>query len=439
MIRKIVLLVAAIMLIVFGASMAYANFIDGMASGIEDPNSGIKTSVNPGGIGDALIYGYYNVRGNINLFNIVNTDDTNGVKVRIVFRNAHDSREVLDFNICLSENDVWTAALYDDGGQAHIVALDSDTPTGASFPFVGYAFISGTTKDGTTVTPDMTKEGYFEVVGMSSIPSFHKGCVRTDGPWCITTAAECNGWQPEGSFYDAHNVLLGQNTIFDLSSWLSFAYNATSFADASDQAFDISAAQEMSVAQAMGTQIGGNSILGCDEMDFILTKSAVITPYDVIAGFGETALILTFPNRYVCHDDSVGGLFECQGPVSSTNAHCGAYCTTIAQHVFDWTEQELTGGAVSPSPGHCLVNEVNVINFKNSKIFDSKVEVSIDSYDLGWASIDMTQASHATAYTLFGTQVTASGLPVLGLTAQTYDVGAHNMTPAMYKTSLIAP
>ena len=73
-------------------------------------------SVNPDGLGQALIYPYYTVRDKVagapfaSLLSVVNsTASAKAVKVR--FLEGKNSREVLDFNLYLSKRDVWVAAV----------------------------------------------------------------------------------------------------------------------------------------------------------------------------------------------------------------------------------------------------------------------------------------------------------------------------------------
>jgi len=68
-------------------------------------------NVNPDGLGQVLLYPYYTVNGgNTTLISVVNTTERDkAVKVR--FLEALNSAEVLDFNLYLSEFDVWTAAI----------------------------------------------------------------------------------------------------------------------------------------------------------------------------------------------------------------------------------------------------------------------------------------------------------------------------------------
>src|SRR5687768_5700186 len=69
-------------------------------------------NLNPDGIGQALVYPYYTVNGgNQTILSVVNTsEDVKAVKVR--FLESRNSREVLDFNLYLSEFDVWTGAVF---------------------------------------------------------------------------------------------------------------------------------------------------------------------------------------------------------------------------------------------------------------------------------------------------------------------------------------
>jgi hypothetical protein len=68
-------------------------------------------NVNPDGLGQVLLYPYYTVNGgNTTLISVVNTTERDkAVKVR--FLESLNSAEVLDFNLYLSEFDVWTAAV----------------------------------------------------------------------------------------------------------------------------------------------------------------------------------------------------------------------------------------------------------------------------------------------------------------------------------------
>lgn len=449
MLKKTVLIVVSIMLIVFGASLSFANQIDGMASGTGPAlPAGIQASINPGGIGDSLLYSYYNVRGNLNLFNVINTDSVDGAKVRVVFRSAKTSKECLDFSVCLSKGDVWTAYLLDDGTTARVFAFDTDTITGPTIPSSGQPFKFGSYPP-FTLTGDDCREGYFEVVGMSSIPGYDKNSSATSAcavgepaSNCIRTEAACLNWDGNGEGddrYDAQNSLMGNNTIIDLSTLATYSLNATAIVDTAFVSFDVPGGAEISIPYAMG--IGRNSAIGCDEADFIFMKSNVLAPFDLLKEIGgETELVLTFPTRLVCHG-TTGDLDMFDGKTLATDDTTWlTYCSSIVPHAWDDKEHELTITDFSPSVGTCLPWEVNVIKLGGSNIWNTTVGInaSVGSFTLGWIDIDLynSNANHAIDYNGF----TMVGLPVVGQTSQSFVSGsASYMLPVAAYTARLAP
>jgi len=148
-------------------------------------------NLNPDGLGEVLIYPYYTVNdGNQTLMTVVNTTDrAKAVKVRFI--EGHNSREVLDFNLYLSEYDVWVAALADGGdlgyadqaGVPHIVVPDTSctvpylygmgVEAGLDYglqAFLPYAY-TGDNEDGGPTDIARATEGYFEVIEMGAMLS----------------------------------------------------------------------------------------------------------------------------------------------------------------------------------------------------------------------------------------------------------------------------
>jgi hypothetical protein len=473
MIRKAVFIGLIAALFVFGASLSFANQIDGMASNGDTVNlpQTLVTSVNPGGLGDSLIYGYYNVRGNLNIFNVVNTNTADGAKVRVVFRNGKNSKEVLDFNVCLSRGDTWTGYLLDDGTQARIfddgaftsvTGIDVDTITAPAIPTSGQKF----QLPDSTVTTDDTREGYFEIVGMSTIPNYDKNSSSTHacsagdytdaGYNCIRSQDACNNWQPTGTSYDVANVLMGNNNIINLGTLSSHAYNATAIADAANTAFDVPSGSEVSTAYAMQNWTTGIGVLACDRLDYLLTKSDVMSTYDLISALGgESEYILTFPTRYVCHNTDLTeqtNLFN--GVIDSTasnyvdNHTYTSYCTKVTPSITNYDELTPSNPLqFSPHPQttFCLPNEVNVIKLGGSDIWDSSVSIDLDSagFSLGWINFGFTGGTHYTDLPMSlagGGTSTTNGIPAIAISTQglVNDASGY-MAPMAYKTSIINP
>src|SRR5262249_54789659 len=101
--------------------------------------------IDPQGYGDALLYPYYTVQeangtAYNSYFSVVNTNtDVKVVKVR--FREGKASAEVLDFNLYLSPNDVWTGFLQPSTTDDAAVLFTNDKScTNPAIPGAGVEF-----------------------------------------------------------------------------------------------------------------------------------------------------------------------------------------------------------------------------------------------------------------------------------------------------------
>ena len=107
-------------------------------------------NVNPDGLGQVLLYPYYTVNGgNVTLLSVVNTTERDkAVKVR--FLEALNSAEVLDFNLYLSEFDVWTASIVSTPAGASLFTADNSCTVpnnvgkgAGGSPFLDFEFRAG--------------------------------------------------------------------------------------------------------------------------------------------------------------------------------------------------------------------------------------------------------------------------------------------------------
>lgn len=127
---------------------------------------------NPDGVGNILIQPYYTAQnGNDTLINLVNTDTEEGKAVKIRFRSAGNSDDVLDFQIFLSPGDVWTANVSEgEDGRALLTTTDN-TCTLPAIPEAGVPFITQNLPAGASdaVKAEWTREGYVEFLNMGDI------------------------------------------------------------------------------------------------------------------------------------------------------------------------------------------------------------------------------------------------------------------------------
>ncbi|XSG84294.1 MAG: hypothetical protein ACPW60_11215 [Methylohalobius sp. ZOD2] len=139
---------------------------------------------NADGLGQALIYPYYNVNNNFQTnVHLVNTkNEYKIVKLRI--RESGNSQDVLDFNIYMSPYDVWTGVIRNVDGKANLTSNDNTCTLPANDAPVAFATDAGTVtgvlNDPTsgwpmnTVYPDVddsdAREGYIEILEVGVIP-----------------------------------------------------------------------------------------------------------------------------------------------------------------------------------------------------------------------------------------------------------------------------
>ena len=131
-------------------------------------------NLSPEGLGQALIYPYYTVRNGANgfayntLLSVVNTTaSAKAVKVR--FLEGKNSKEVLDFNLFLSKNDVWTATVVATATGAAVTSGDNSCILPNQLPAAGQPFVNfAYSTDGADSSLDRTREGYVEILEMAT-------------------------------------------------------------------------------------------------------------------------------------------------------------------------------------------------------------------------------------------------------------------------------
>lgn len=151
-------------------------------AGLGAAGSAEAVYLSPNNTGQVLVYPYYTVQSSgTNAWNtyvsVVNTTSrSKAVKVR--FLEGKTSAEVLDFNLYLSPNDVWTAAITPTGagGAGHLVTSDASCtepviPAGG-VDFRNFQFSSPSSSSGWGLPGnglDRTREGYIEMLEMGTI------------------------------------------------------------------------------------------------------------------------------------------------------------------------------------------------------------------------------------------------------------------------------
>jgi hypothetical protein len=131
---------------------------------------GTATSLkgNNDGIGHNLIVPYFTAQGkNATAFTLTNTTSI-GKAVKVRFRGAENSDDVLDFQVFLSPRDVWTASVSQAvTGEATITTNDKSCTKPAFTAGVAQSFLTGRLSGSTNTAG--TREGYIEIFNMGDI------------------------------------------------------------------------------------------------------------------------------------------------------------------------------------------------------------------------------------------------------------------------------
>jgi hypothetical protein len=192
--------------------------------------------VNPDGTGQVLLFPYYNAQdGYVTNINLVNsTDQTKAVKIR--FREGKNSQDVLDFNLYMSPEDVWTGSVKGGVNRAgEPVGSLSTNDRSCTLPTLidckaGECGGKQQPFTGINVAPADTREGYVEVIEMGVVDDadVQKGVKHSNG-----TPADCGtlktAWGKTGNFTKGRGVsaptggLFGSSAVINVGEGSAFA------------------------------------------------------------------------------------------------------------------------------------------------------------------------------------------------------------------------
>jgi hypothetical protein len=433
-------------------------------------------NVNPGGLGQVLLYPYYTTRpDNLldpynSLLSVVNsTASVKAVKVRFV--EGKNSREVLDFNLFLSPFDVWTAAIIPDaGGGARMTTQDKSCTIpkipAAGVPFVNFAY-SGSNDDGGGNTLDRTKEGYVEIIEMATYSSSstiaaevtHASGVPPCGSNLTDNNASNEAQFPQGGLFGGLsliNVLSGTDYTEDAVALDNYSRSEIYAASGSispdlSQAFPPVSQVLANGAVYTSTWLPGPSpaattsptvAANVDPVSAVLMHDQVMNEFVLDTGTKSgTDWVLTFPTKKFYINIGTGTapkLFQ-----RNFNKTAGA-CDDVSLGIFDREEFTAPTSFSPPPPSqtNALCWEANVLTFNNSHLLGSANETNIPTaFQNGWLNLGfplVTAAPNAhllrnvagTTITFIGggvssnASVTYYGLPVIGFAVQDFVNGA---------------
>ena len=199
--------------------------------------------MSPNRTGQVLVYPYYTVQSaggdNWNTYiSVVNTTSVaKAVKVRIL--EGKTSAEVLDFNLFLSPNDVWTAAIIPNDATAtapgRLITTDTSCtrpaiPAGG-VPFRNFQYSVAGSADALPGTGlERTREGYVEILEMGALSGTTASAIThtaSGSPLnCNVVLATAFTTVPAGQILPPRGGLMGTGTLINVNSGRDAGYKA---------------------------------------------------------------------------------------------------------------------------------------------------------------------------------------------------------------------
>lgn len=430
-------------------------------------------NVNQNGLGQVLLYPVYTAEeGNVTAVHVTNT--TNQIKaVKVRFVEGMNSQEVLDFNLYLSPNDVWTGGVVQTAEGAALVTTDKSCTAGAlateGQPFVTYLFDGSYNVPSTTFkradsvkSAARTRVGHLEVIEMGSVAPttvlsgtttaaqaiIHgaatgapgncdavRAAWNTGGLWMTTPIAGMTA--PSGGLYGTATVVnVDKGTEFgvEVTALDNFAGGAILHKQPGDEAPSLA---DSTLTATFPNGASRDYLAGEDAVSAVLMKQAIMNDFAYGAGLNaETDLVLTFPTKalYVNNGGSVvGGAYQPVASVqpftASWNVDTSKACETISVGYYNREEgtKQLSVTQISPRPpaaeGIALCYETNVFSVGNSKVIGGefvRTQLNLDSsFQTGWISVGLTGTHNGITRQIQddAAAVTHTGLPVIGFAA----------------------
>lgn len=344
-------------------------------------------TLDPRGIGEALVYPYYTVNGGQNTLLTVNNASDVGKAAKVFVREGASGRRVLEFVIFLAPHDSWSGTLSGAGSAAEARIGTSDHSCVSHWTSNPQPFSTANFSDDRWNTADRTREGMIEIInGGDIVPGspldaatrpVQNGTAEAGAPTC----AGIDGSLAFRQYLQAPTEgVAGSAAIVDVSQGTFYPYDAVALAGFSDTVlFDDEAAawngleransSDATHGVARATLLTGSGkpltldyARGIDAVSAVFMANRLYNDYLVNPDLGAaTDWVVTFPTHefYVDPQQMAG---DTPAPFETVSED-DASPVSIQFHSYD--REALTSTARCP-PGFpiCFTNlayQVNVV------------------------------------------------------------------------------
>jgi hypothetical protein len=436
-------------------------------------------SANADGLGSVLHYPYYTVNNGADTYMSVVNSTASAKVVKVRFRDAKNTRDVLDFNLFLSAFDVWTAAITKNNASGGATLKTADTScTAPAIPSGGVDFRTAAFNEiddaGDIIDNSIgrTLEGHMEIIEMATVI----GTTRTNITHVAGTPKDCGAalstLYPGGAVTNTDLAaigggLFGTATVINVAQGVDYSYDATATSNllcdpatgsAAGFFFHTTPTDDQPNLVGNGAQYcrtaffagdgkawfatfaGANATINAASAPYM--HSAVMAEWITDAAIGAgTDIVVSFPtkNGFV---NNGAPLTSCGVPNTPPFTSTG-FCTkgaaqAIGISVYNreeaTTQTLLDFSPTTTSAGPALPWEVNVVTIANSDVLKTNNKINFNpptSFSAGWVKFDFVRAGRvmtAATITEFGSSVaptncaltTIQGLPVDGFYVQKY-------------------
>lgn len=438
---------------IFKKKSVYAAVLASLG-GMAMAGSASAVQLSQDGTGSALIYPYYTVReagnGAYNTYlNVVNTTASAKV-VKVRFLEGKNSREVLDFNLWLSPNDVWAGMIQPTTSGATLTSADESCVStkggvtksiaaGISFNFTNAGYIGGTADpanlvntDGADSTLDRTREGYIEIIEMGVVNNAaleaavtHNSAGVPANCSLVPVVDTLGDGTANSRIIAGSGGLMGGVTLINVNNGADFGYDPVTLEDFSTSPLFSAPGTidpTMNDADPISNvfyyhQIGAGTYVtdpltsvfagangGVDAVSAVIDRVSVMNTFVLdTATNSSTDWVVTFPTKRHYVVPAAAAAAVNTGPFSEwsefgSTGSCGVFTVT------PYDREEQTVGSVTtevspPTPGAApdqLCWEANVLNFHPSGSTLAVADTVLGStnargvpvaYENGWARL----------------------------------------------------
>lgn len=419
--------------------------------------------VDGNGMGEVLLYPLYTVEnGNDTYISVANTTDQfKAVKVRIM--EHKNSQEVLDFNLYLSPEDKWSAAITQDANGNPVIKTHDTSCTVGRLTAEGVSFRNFLYAGDSDNSLDRAKIGHIELIEMGDLEptavlsngktvaqaiehtadgvpgdcNAVRGAFSSGGIWGGSSPDYAEGFKDEvvtGGLYGTGsivNVEAGWQASYD-----AVALKETYDAPARHAAPGDTAPNFSNLTDEISTFGGdvyyandvGTVLAGFNAVSALLSKAAIFNDYVYGAGLdAQTDMVLTFPTKREYINQGVTGtvLNDAIAPFTSPwNPETSTACENVNITYWDTEEQsfspEIDDFSPRPdTPEFALCYETNILHVgANSNLFGGdeghKALSLANGFEAGWLRFDFAGHQLAGLEDDAGADVVFEGMPVIG-------------------------